>query len=122
MLLKPGIDVVEESFEGGVAVLTIERALLDPDDCPLKCRIDHLVQYGNPRILIDLFRASLLDSSDIGRLIRAHEAVRRAGGRIHLCNVQPQVARLLEITRLDTIFDIHATRDEGIEALQSDGT
>jgi hypothetical protein len=25
------------------------------------------------------------------------------------------------MTRLDTIFDIHATRNEGIEALQSDG-
>ncbi len=121
MLLRPAIDVVEESFQQGVAILTIERALLDPDDCPLKCRIDHLVQDGTPRILVDLSRALLLDSSDIGRLIRAHETVRRAGGRIHLCNVQPQVGRLLEITRLDTMFDIHSTRDEGIEALQRNG-
>ena len=114
------MDVVEQNVLQGVAVLTIERALLDPDDCPLKCRIDALVQDGIPRILVDLSRATLLDSSDIGRLIRAHETVRRAGGRIHLCNVQPQVARLLEMTRLNTMFEMHATRELGVAALQSD--
>ena len=120
MLLKPAIDVVEESVHEGVAVLAIERTLLDPDDCPLKSRIDALVQDGVSRILVDLSRATILDSSDIGRLIRAHRTVRRAGGRIHLCNIRPQVARLLQMTRLDTMFEMYPTREEGIASLTND--
>jgi anti-sigma B factor antagonist len=117
-LLKPAISVVEERQVDGVAILAIERELLEPGECPLRDRIDALVDRDCLHILVDLRLVPDLDSSDIGRLIRAHHSVRRAGGRVRLYNVGSRVATLLEMTRLNTVFDIHPTEDAALAAVR----
>jgi len=117
-LLKPAISVVEERQVDGVAILVIERELMEPGECPLRDRIDALVDRDCLHILVDLRLVPDLDSSDIGRLIRAHHSVRRAGGRVRLYNVGSRVATLLEMTRLNTVFDIHPTEDAALAAVR----
>lgn len=117
-LLKPAISVVEERQVDGVAILAIERELMEPGECPLRDRIDALVDRGCLHILVDLRLVPDLDSSDIGRLIRAHHSVRRAGGRVRLYNLGSRVATLLEMTRLNTVFDIHPTEDAALAAVR----
>jgi anti-sigma B factor antagonist len=117
-LLKPAISVVEERQVDGVAILAIERELLEPGECPLRDRIDALVDRDCLHILVDLRLVPDLDSSDIGRLIRAHHSVRRAGGRVRLYNLGSRVATLLEMTRLNTVFDIHPTEDAALAAVR----
>ena len=97
--------------------MALRHDSLEAGGCPLKDRIDSLVSVGRGRILLDLGLMADVDSADLGRLIRAHLAVRRAGGRIHLCNVQPGVISLLAMTRLDTVFEVHDTERAGIAAL-----
>lgn len=117
-LLKPAISVVEERQVDGVAILAIERELMEPGECPLRDRIDALVDRDCLHILVDLRLVPDLDSSDIGRLIRAHHSVRRAGGRVRLYNLGSRVATLLEMTRLNTVFDIHPTEDAALAAVR----
>ena len=45
----------------------------------------------------------------------------RQRGRMVLVCTNPTVLRLFEITRLDTTFDIRATRDEALAAVRDSG-
>jgi anti-sigma B factor antagonist len=118
VLLKPSITILRETQCQGVVVLLVTRELLEPHRSPLKTRIDELVTSGCKSIVIDLQRFLDVDSSDIGRLIRAHLSVRRAGGRIHLCNLAQKVSTLLSVTRLNTVFAIHGSLEESISAFR----
>jgi anti-sigma B factor antagonist len=117
-LLRPSLCVVEEREIDGVTVLSIGRDLMPPDECPLRDRIDVLVELGRFDVLIDLRHCLDMDSSDIGRLIRAHHSMRKAGGLVRLCNVGSNVTTLLEMTRLNTVLDIHPTEEAALAAVR----
>ena len=106
-----------EKLEKGVVVLRLERQLLDLRSCPVKKRIDRLVYEGYLNILLNLEHIKKMDSSDIKRLIRANLSVRQGGGQIHICAVEPEIQKLLEMTRLDTVFDMYETEKEALLSL-----
>jgi len=120
VLIKPGLIVTGQRIHGEAAVLSVQRDLLEEGACPLKSTIERLVDEGKKSIIVDLQDVPVMDSGDVGRLIRAHIVLRRSGRRIHLCGVLPRVARLLEMTRLDTVFVIHASCAEAVEAVAGD--
>jgi anti-sigma B factor antagonist len=105
----------EKDVDGGV-VLSVGVALKGTGEISLKERIDELVNEGRLQILIDMRDVPYVDSSELGRLIRAHLSVRKAGGRVRLCNVPDRVLSLLKITRLDTVLDIYSTEEAALAA------
>lgn len=116
-LLKPTISIVEEREKNGIIVLSIKRDFLEVPSSPLKDRIEGLVRGGSRHIVVDLRLFPEMDSADIGRLIRAHLAVREKRGQVHLCGLSPMVETLLKVTRLNTVFDIYPTDREAVAAL-----
>ncbi|TAF05888.1 MAG: anti-sigma factor antagonist [Nostocales cyanobacterium] len=56
--------------------------------------------------VIDLAEVEFMDSSGLVPLVQALKAVRRSGCRLVLCNVQPPVRLVLELTHLDSVFEI----------------
>jgi anti-sigma B factor antagonist len=116
-LLKSNLGITSERIEKGVVILCLARKLLPLGSDPLKSRIDDLVYAGHLSVLLDLLQLSKMDSSDIGNLIRANLSVRKAGGKIHICNVQPEINTLLELTRLNSVFNIHPTVEDAIRSL-----
>ncbi len=107
---------IREKEVHGVIVLSVSRALKGTGEISLKERIDELVAEGRLQILIDMQEVPYVDSSDLGRLIRAHLSVRKAGGRVRLCNVSERVLSLLKITRLDTVLDLYSCEEEALAA------
>jgi anti-sigma B factor antagonist len=108
----------EERDVNGVTVLTVERVLKGTLESLLKERIDELVREGRLQIVVDLKQVPYVDSSDIGRLIRAHLSVRQAGGRVRLCNLAERVSAVLRLTRLDTVLDLYQTEEEALASIQ----
>jgi anti-anti-sigma factor len=100
-------DVYSERTEAGVTILTVERELRGTLESHLKDRIDRLVSEGCLHIVIDLKKIAYMDSSDIGRIIRAHLSARRAGARVRLCNLSERVMSVMKISRLDTVLEIY---------------
>jgi anti-sigma B factor antagonist len=107
---------IREKDVDGVVVLSVGVALKGTGEISLKERIDELVNEGRLQILIDMRDVPYVDSSELGRLIRAHISVRKAGGRVRLCNVPDRVLSLLKITRLDTVLDIYSTEEAALAA------
>lgn len=56
------------------------------------------------RIVLDLSNVSHVDSSGLGALLGAWTAARDKGCDLEIANLNPRVEKLVEITKLDTVF------------------
>jgi anti-sigma B factor antagonist len=104
---------------GGVVVIALQRGLKGGVESALKDHIETLVRQGYRQILIDLEQLPYVDSTELGRLIRSHIAVRQAGGRVRLCNLSDRMRHLMEITRLDTVLELYGSMEEALAAIRS---
>lgn len=61
---------------------------------------------GNNRLLLNLGDVSYLDSSGLGELVSAYNAVQGGGGEMKLLHLSKRVHDLLQITKLITVFEV----------------
>ncbi len=80
--------------------------------------IPHLDQ-GADKLLIDLSGVGFLDSSAIGALITLRNRIMKTKGAIALCGITPQVSRIIKITDLQKVFEIHGDKASALDALRS---
>jgi anti-sigma B factor antagonist len=80
----------------------------------LKEELKAAVGEGASRVVIDLENVEFIDSSGLGALISALKALRSKDGVLSLSGVSEPVANILEITRLDRVFDIAADREDAL--------
>jgi anti-sigma B factor antagonist len=75
-----------------------------------------LVTDGTQHVFIDMNGVTYMDSSGFGALLGATKRLRPAGGALHLVGAKPTVERMLHLTRLDTVIEMHSTLDQAIAA------
>ena len=68
-------------------------------------------------VIINMTDVTYMDSSGFGTLLSAKKRLRANGGSIHLVGCNDVIARMLHITRLNTIFSLHASEDDALRAL-----
>src|SRR6476619_3044239 len=83
----------------------------------LKAALGETLESGRSRIVVDLSDTTFLDSTALGVLIGAVKRLRSRDGALVIVNVDQNIAKTFEITGLDQIFTILATRDDAIAAL-----
>ncbi len=115
---EPQASVLHERVEDGIVVLYVEKRLHGEGEVTLRERLDALVRRGTSDVLVNLQNLPYVDSSELGRLIRAHISVRQAGGRVRLCNLSERVATLVKMTRLDTVLEIYGTEEEALQQMR----
>jgi anti-sigma B factor antagonist len=79
-------------------------------------RLADIVDRGRARLVLDLGAVVYIDSSGLGALVAAMKRARAAGGDIKVCALENDVRALFEITRLDTVLAVHATRQDAVAA------
>jgi anti-sigma B factor antagonist len=73
---------------------------------------------GHKKFLINLEGVDFVDSDGLGELTRCFCSVRQAGGDMKLVHVNARVQALLEITRVNNLFDIHTEENVALEAFR----
>ena len=68
------------------------------------------------RVVVDLSRVPYLDSSGLAVLIEGMQNVQEYGGKFALAGVQETVQHILEIARLDQVFQIFPDVDSALAA------
>lgn len=92
---------------------------LDAAGAPaLKSAVADLANQGRHRLVLDLAGLEFVDSSGLGALIHIHKTLGRQG-RLVLCNVDPKVAQLFKITRLERVFNIAAGVDDAAAQMKA---
>jgi anti-anti-sigma factor len=57
-------------------------------------------ELGRKKIVLDLAKVEYLSSGILGKFIALNKRLRAAGGRLALCNINPQIYEVFEVTRL----------------------
>jgi anti-anti-sigma factor len=73
-----------------------------------------------PLVVVDLSHTRFFGSGFIEVLFRAwHRLHGREGGRLGLCGLTPYCREVIDVTHLDRLWSIYATREEAVGGLSS---
>ena len=89
---------------GNIAVLSLQGQIVHGDTAVLRSAVQSL--KGVSAVKLDLARISTVDAGGLGALLELRELTQQRAIRFELMNVGKQIARVFQITRLDTVFDI----------------
>jgi anti-sigma B factor antagonist len=72
----------------------------------LRREIGDFVSAGIKYILIDCQNVEFMDSSGLGGLVMTLKMVRKQDAKLALCSLNEQLRMLLELTSMDSVFDV----------------
>ena len=76
----------------------------------------HIDALTNPMILMDFNNVDHLSSAALGSLITINNRVRKRDGQLRLCNIDAQIMEVFVITKLNKLFQIHATAKAAMDS------
>jgi anti-sigma B factor antagonist len=71
--------------------------------------IADLLDSSARKLIVDLAGIEHMDSSGVQLMVQCSSVVKNAGGSLLLASASPRVARLFQITRLDSILPLYPT-------------
>ena len=84
-----------------------------------KERMVKVIEEGKSKVIVDLTKATFIDSTTLGVLVGGVKRLRPAGGQLSLVCSDRNITKIFEITGLDKVFPIHETRTEAVETIDS---
>jgi anti-sigma B factor antagonist len=82
-----------------------------------KERMVQVIEDGKKHVVVDLSKATFIDSTTLGVLVGGVKRLRPTGGSLTLVCTDPNICKIFEITGLDRVFTIHPTREAAVAAL-----
>ena len=105
---------------GRVTVIDLSGQIkLGEGTAVLRDTIKDLLGKGHKKILLNLSDVNYIDSITVGELISAFTSVRKQGGELKLLHLTKKVRRVLQITKLYTVFHVLDDEAEAIAAFES---
>jgi anti-sigma B factor antagonist len=83
----------------------------------LKAHMMRAIKAGARRLVLDLSDVTFIDSTAIGVVAGAVEKLDEAGGSLAIVSTHEKVVQIFEITGLDSVITLHASREEALAAL-----
>jgi anti-sigma B factor antagonist len=74
---------------------------------------------SHKRIVLNLGEVTYIDSGGLGTLVALHTTAQNAGGTIKLACLTKRVGDLLQVTKLLTVFEVHNTEAEALDAFRA---
>lgn len=94
------------------------RGEVDVSSAPaLQQRLGELFSGGAGKVVVDLTDVGFIDSSGLGALVSARNAAEESGGALSLVCTSERILKLLMITGLDGVFDVHASVPDALASL-----
>jgi anti-sigma B factor antagonist len=72
------------------------------------------------RLVVDLAEVTALDSGALGELVVTQMWAEAAGYGLKFSSPSDSVRRLFEATNLESVFDVHSTAEDALNAMQLD--
>lgn len=102
--------------QGEITVVEIEGSLIVGNRQELKQRVLEELDNGARKVLVDFAKTTYIDSSGLGVLVSLAKRIRDLGGDLRLADLNDDLQTLFELTKLDTLFQISATRERALES------
>ena len=109
------IKTEELSNDAYVIALTGEVDLYTAPE--FKQQLLEVIEQGGKDVVVDFTNTTFIDSTTLGVLVGGVKRLRTNDGQLSLVCSDRNITKIFEITGLDKVFEIYATRDEAISAL-----
>jgi anti-sigma B factor antagonist len=80
------------------------------------------IAKGAKHVVVDLSGTTFIDSTTLGVLVGGVKRLRTNDGQLSLICSDRNITKIFEITGLDRVFTIHASRDEAIATIGASTT
>jgi|SRR5262245_29727911 anti-sigma B factor antagonist len=74
------------------------------------------IAHGARHVVVDLTDTTFIDSTTLGVLVGGIKRLRPEGGQLSIVCSDRNITKIFEITGLNRVFPIHATRTEALES------
>ncbi len=85
-----------------------------PDATLLHDKLHNFIDQNKKKIIIDLSKVELMNSTGLGILISGLTTMKNNGGELKLAAVTEKIQSLLTITKLITVFENYDTVDQAV--------
>ena len=76
-----------------------------------------VIEKGGKEVVVDFTNTTFIDSTTHGVLVGGVKRLRTNDGSLSLVCSDRNITKIFEITGLDKVFEIYATRDEAVSSL-----
>ena len=101
-----------------VPIVTVQGQLVVTNRQEFKQMVLDAMEQGARTVIVDFTDASYIDSSGLGALVSLSRRLRDAGGDLRLVGLSDELRTLFELTRLDALFPLFATRADAMAEVQ----
>lgn len=99
----------------GITVLDISGEMYGgPDNMELVNVVTELAKNKKLDLLINLSSVKWISSTGLGILVSARSRFAKEGGVMKLCHPNDRVLGILQVTRLNMIFDVFPSEEEAL--------
>ena len=106
------MELFAEALDGALVVRVMEERLDAAIAIQFKDRMREIAVQPSARVVLDLARVDFLDSSGLGAIVAVMKFLAPAR-KLELSGLTANVAKVFHLTRMDTVFTIHAEFPEG---------
>jgi anti-sigma B factor antagonist len=112
------LKLTKRTVDGILAIGASGRIVFGDESALLREEVKKAIQDGNKRIVLNLGEINYIDSGGLGTLVALHTTAHNAGSSIKLANLTERVGDLLQVTKLLTVFEVHSSEFEALEAFR----
>jgi anti-anti-sigma factor len=94
------------AHHGDVTIIDVESQPRSGDLDTLVKRITNFCQGGHRKFILNLRGLERLSSTDIAGLVNINDTCKEHGAQLVLCQLQPKITYVLEITNIRSFFEV----------------
>jgi anti-sigma B factor antagonist len=111
-------DMIERTDEG-VVIVRPEGKIMGGDETSVLCdTLRQLMDEGVMKIVMDFSKVTWINSAGIGVIMGCFTTIRRMGGNMKFSSPSEKVRYYLQITKLNTVFEIFETCPLAVDSFQ----
>jgi anti-sigma B factor antagonist len=110
-------DIKTEQLNGDSYVIALAGEV-DLYTAPeFKQQLLEVISQGAKNVVVDFSDTTFIDSTTLGVLVGGVKRLRSSDGQLALVCSDRNITKIFEITGLDRVFTIYATRNEAVDGL-----
>ncbi len=104
---------------GPVIIMQLPERLNHRDVQACSAELEPVLQSDRPRVVLDCSLVQYMDSAGVEMLLRCVQEAMKRDGDLKLAAVSPAAAVILELMRVDRLFETFETTDEAVQSFHA---
>ncbi|TKJ42272.1 anti-anti-sigma factor [candidate division LCP-89 bacterium B3_LCP] len=109
-----GMTLEINEFKDGAVFHMGGRVMFETDSSTFQQKLSEMLDHDKKWVVIDLSQVVAMSSTGLGILIAAHRTITEKNCSFKLAKLSEKVRSIIQITRLDTIFEIFESVDDAM--------